>query len=60
MTYIIGSIIIYLVLVLFFWSLCAVKNRSSVEESVSPLKSAEIGNSADEILVKSYSSAESV
>jgi len=60
MTYIIGSIIIYLILVLFFWSLCAVKNRSSFEESVSPLKSAELENSFDEILVKSCASSDSV
>lgn len=53
MVYIIGSIIIYLILVLFFWTLCAVKNRSSFEESVSRLGNAEVENSFDEILVKS-------
>ena len=33
MAYMIGGIIIYLILILFFWSLCAINNRRSFEES---------------------------
>jgi hypothetical protein len=58
MVYIIAGIIIYLALVLFFWSLCAIQNRSSLETSESVLKSAEAEASFDEVLARTCSSAE--
>jgi hypothetical protein len=60
MAYIIVSLIIYLILALFFWSLCAINNRRSFEESESALRGAEVEGSVDEILVESYSYADSV
>jgi hypothetical protein len=60
MVYIITSIIIYLILVLFFWSLCAIKNRSSLETSESVLKSEETEISFDEVLARTCSSADGV
>jgi hypothetical protein len=60
MVYIITSIIIYLILVLFFWSLCAIKNRSSLETDESMLKSAEAEASFDEVLTRIYSSVDGV
>ena len=60
MVYIIASIISYLIMVLFFWSLCAIKNRSSLEANESVLKSAETEASFDEVLTRTYSSADGV
>ena len=60
MVYIIASIIIYLIMVLFFWSLCAVKNRSSLEEGESVSKSAEAGTLFDEVLSRTCSSVDGV
>jgi hypothetical protein len=60
MVYIITSIIIYLILVLFFWSLCAIKNRSSLETDESMLKSAEAEASFDEVFTRIYSSVDGV
>ncbi len=58
MVYIIASIIIYLILVLFFWSLCAIRNRSALEASENVLKSGEAEASFDDVLVRTYSSAD--
>jgi hypothetical protein len=60
MVYIIASIIIYLIMVLFFWSLCAVKNRSSLVESEIVSKSAEAEVSFDEVLTRTCSSVDGV
>ncbi|HVO66021.1 MAG TPA: hypothetical protein VMT12_05995 [Syntrophales bacterium] len=57
MVYIIGSLIIYLVLALFFWSLCAVKNRSS-HEVESMLERTETEPSFGDVLARRYSSVD--
>jgi len=60
MVYIIASIIIYLIMVLFFWSLCAIKNRSSLGTNESVLKSVEAEASFDEVLARTCASADGV
>ena len=52
MAYMIGGLIIYLILVLFFWSLCAINNRHSFKESENQLGSLEVKDSFGDILVK--------
>ena len=60
MVYVIASIIIYLILVLFFWSLCAIKNRSSLKTNESVLTSAEGEALFDDVLTRTYYSADRV
>ena len=60
MAFIIASIIIYLTLALFFWSLCTIKNRSSLETSEGVLKSAEPEASFDEVFTRTCSSVDGV
>ena len=59
MVYIIASIIIYLALVLFFWSLCAIKDRSSYKANESALPK-EAETSFSDVLARRYSSADGV
>ena len=60
MTYIIVSLIIYLILGLFFWSMCAVRNRSASITRQSMPKRAEPEASFDDVLARTYSSADGV
>ena len=58
MAYIIASLITYLILVLFFWSLCAVKNRNSNETNESGFKRAGAETLFGDVLARRYSSVD--